>query len=210
MQFRAYPIATNLKRLDFFGLESCHRDSLTPVTKLSTAHTTICLSQADDFSVQCCCMIDRRLLEPNGGTQIQPLTGCRSRSCIQMSRSPRQHIEVPARHVSVMACLRNLHTSLGKYTIILLSRPRTRVSQTAQRLLSGNLRRLFRILSCFASRFFCILGLRAALPHKRASGTGQPLAIMLQSSSYHGKAPRPVIFVHIAGAAPTVLLLPLP
>ena len=33
---------------------------------------------------------------------------------------------------------------------------RTSVSQTAQRLLSGSLRRLFRILSCFVSRFFCI------------------------------------------------------
>ena len=64
LQFRAYPVATNLKRLNLFGLESGHRDSLTPVIKLSTAHTVIRLSQADDFSVQCCCMIERRLLEP--------------------------------------------------------------------------------------------------------------------------------------------------
>ena len=165
LQFRAYPIATNLKRLNLFGLEGCHRDSLTSVIELSTAHTITCLSQADDFCVHCCCMIDRRLLGPNGGESIRPRTGCRSRLCIQILRSPRQHIEVPARNILLMACLRNLHTSLGKYIDFLLSRQRTRVSQTAQRLLSGNLRRLFRILSCFASRFFCILGLRAALPH---------------------------------------------
>ena len=67
LQIRAYPIATDLKRLDLFRLESCHRNPLTPVVELSTAHTFICQSQADDFTVQCCCMIERRLLEPNGG-----------------------------------------------------------------------------------------------------------------------------------------------
>jgi hypothetical protein len=44
--YGAYPIATSLKRFDLFRLEARHRDPLTAVVELTTAHHTVALTFA--------------------------------------------------------------------------------------------------------------------------------------------------------------------
>lgn len=58
-------------------------------------------------------------------------------------------------------------TILESFLTSLLPKTRTKVSQTAHRLLSGSLNRPLRTLSCFASRFFCIVALQLISPSVR-------------------------------------------
>ena len=70
--------------------------------------------------------------------------------------------------VSYTTILESFHTSL-------LPKTRTKVSQTAHRLLSGSLNRPLRILSCFASRFFCIVALQLISPSVRCPYANAPV-----------------------------------
>ena len=80
--------------------------------------------------------------------------------------------------VSYTTILESFHTSL-------LPKTRTKVSQTAHRLLSGSLNRPLRILSCFASRFFCIVALQLISPSVRCPYANALSLIHTQPSRCH-------------------------